>query len=182
MLSLAGMSQAQEMPVPLDVQFSLFLKILTFDRSLRARVGNEIVIGILYQRNFRASHNVRDELADLIDKSSVHQVQDILMRHVSIDLSDETDFATAVLRHSVDILYIAPLRAVGIETIYTVSRARQILTLTGVPEYVDSGLAVSIGLRGGKPLIVINLSASKAEGADFHSQLLKLAKVIRHGS
>jgi hypothetical protein len=31
----------------------------------------------------------------------------------------------------------------------------------------------------GKPTIVVNLAASKAEGASFGSDLLRLAKVIR---
>jgi hypothetical protein len=47
-----------------------------------------------------------------------------------------------------------------------------------VPDYVGAGCAVGIGTEGEKPLIIINLPAAKAEGADFSSQLLQLAKVI----
>ncbi|MCK4591646.1 MAG: YfiR family protein, partial [Candidatus Latescibacteria bacterium] len=85
----------------------------------------------------------------------------------------------AVSRNNIDILYVAPLRALGVKTITGVSRAKRILTLTGVPDYVESGLAVGIGIKGEKPRVIINSPAAKAEGADFSSQLLKLAKVIK---
>ena len=64
------------------------------------------------------------------------------------------------------------------EKITGVSRAKKVITLTSVPDYVESGLAVGIGVKGGKPRIIINLPAAKAEGANFSSQLLRLAKVI----
>ena len=48
----------------------------------------------------------------------------------------------------------------------------------GVPVFVEDGLAVGIAMKGNRPLVVINLTASKAEGADFSSQLLHIAKII----
>lgn len=52
------------------------------------------------------------------------------------------------------------------------------MTFTGVPKYVEQGIAVGIGIQDRKPKIHINLSASKAEGAEFSSQLLKLAEIV----
>jgi hypothetical protein len=172
------MSRAQEMPVPVKVQIPLFLKILTFDRKLKTRVGDEIVIGVVYQRKFRKSLNVKERFVDMMDESSITKVEDIPIRQVSIDI-DKTDLAGAVSRNNIDILYVAPLRALGVKRITGVSRAKRILTLTGVPDYVESGLAVGIGIKGEKPRVIINSPAAKAEGADFSSQLLKLAKVIK---
>jgi len=171
-------SRAQEIAVPVNLQFPLFSKILTFDRNLKPRVGKEIVIGIVYQRKFRRSLNVKNELVETMSKSPVKKVENIPIRQVSIDI-DRVDLANAVVKNNIDVLYITPLRAIGMETITSVSRAKQVLTLTGVPDYVESGLAVSIGIKGKKPQIIINLAAAKAEGVNFSSQLLKLAKVIK---
>lgn len=177
MILWTAVGWAQEMAVPMDVQFALFFKILTFDRNLKARVGDELVIGLVYQGGFRTSLNAKDEAVKVISKSSKDKIKDISIRQVSINI-DDTDLAGAVSKRKVDVLYITPLRAVGIDTITDISRAKRITTLTGVPEYVESGLALGIGTKGEKPLIIINLPAAKAEGADFSSQLLKLAKVI----
>ena len=170
---------AQDMPVPVKLQFSLLLKILTFDRNLKERVGDEITIGIIYQKRFRRSLKVKEELVTVMNESSIKKIEGIPFRCVSIDISRETDLAKAVSKNEIDILYITPLRALGIEAITSISRVEKIVTLTGVPGYVTSGLAVGIGIKSEKPLIIINLTAAKAEGADFSSQLLKLARVIK---
>jgi hypothetical protein len=168
---------AEEMPVPADLQYSLFLKILTFDRNLKARVGEEIVVGIVYQKNFRESSNAKDEFTKAMDESSIKRIEDIPIRQVPVNLND-TDLDSAVSHMRIDILYITPLRTVKIEDIIKVSQIKQLTTLTGVPDYVESGLAVGIGTKGDKPQIIINLPAAKKEGADFSSQLLRLAKIV----
>lgn len=172
-------SWTQEIAVPVNVQFPLFLKILTFDRNLKERVGDEIVIAIFYQGKFKRSLNVRDQLVKVTDESPIKEIEDIPIRYVSIDISEKTDLAKALSKNKVDILYITPLRALRIKTITNVSRAKKIMTLASVPDYVESGLSVGIGIKGEKPLIIINLPAAKAEGVNFDSELLKLAKVVK---
>lgn len=165
------------MPVPVDVQFSLFSKILTFDRNLPARVNDSLVVGLVYQKKFRGSLIVKNKAVEATP--SLKKMGGFNSRCVEIDISDAADLAKAISKNGVDILYIAPLRAVEMEKIAAASRARQTMTLTGVPEYVESGLAVGIGMQGGKPRIIINLPAAKAEGVDFDSRLLKLAKILK---
>lgn len=178
--SLAPAARAQEMATPLDVQFALFRKILTFDRKLSAQQGNrkELTIGILYQQGFRASSKTREEAMRLLAEPDFQKLDGVALRGVAIDVGDGKGLAEKVAGHRLDVLYVAPLRAVGIETITEISRGRKLTTLTGVSEYVEEGLAIGIGTRGGKPLIIVNLTAAKAEGCDLDSQLLKLAKVV----
>ncbi len=177
-LSGAVGSSAQEVAVPVQAQFPLFMKILTFDRNLKKRSKKEIVIGIVYQKKFRASLTVAEELEAAVAGSSVRSVAGIPVRCVPIDVGDADDLMEEVSRNGVNTLYVAPLRALSVKTVATVSRAKQIVTLTGVTEYVASGLSVGIGEKEGRPQILIGLSSAKAEGADFSSQLLKLARVF----
>ena len=168
--------QGQEMPVPVNVQVTLFVKILTFDRNLKAEPDGEIVIGVVFQKRHRRSLNTKDEFMRAI--SSIKEVNDLRFRCVPIDIGDRVDLADTISAGGIDVLYIAPLRAVEMETITSVSRAQRVTTLTGVPGYVEWGLAVGIGMKGERPRIIINRPAAKAEGANFRSQLLKLASVI----
>ena len=172
----AAISRGQEMPVPVETQVALFAKILTFDRNLKAGPDNEIVIGVVFQKRYRRSLNTKDEFMRAI--SSIEEVGDFRFRCVPIDIGDRVDLADTISAGGIDVLYIAPLRAMEIDTITSVSRAQRVTTLTGVPDYVESGLAVGIGIKGEKPRIIINWPAAKAEGASFRSQLLKLASVI----
>lgn len=169
---------AQEMVVPVKMQLALLLKVLTFDRNLKQRAGDELVIAICYQQEYNRSVKVKDEILSVMQVSPVDKIGDLPLRFSSIDI-EKDDLAKAISKEDVDVLYITPLRSVAMKTITAVSRVEKTRTLTGVPDYVKSGLAVGIGTKEGKPLIIINLPTAKAEGADFSSELLKLAKVIQ---
>jgi hypothetical protein len=170
--------RTQEMPVPVKLQYQLFLKVLTFDRNLKKRVGDEIVIGIAFQSKFRTSLIVMESMVKIIDKSQINEVEDIPIRYVTIDLSNEDNLEEVITKKKVNILYVTPLRAFDINIIKAISQAKKITTLTGIPEYVEAGLGVGIGTKGQRPQIIINLSSSKAEGSDFSSKLLNLARII----
>ena len=161
----------QEMAVPVDLQFSLFYRILTYDRTLERRAADGLVIGVVFQRRFRESALARD----LAIRQLPPDAAGFRVRFVSIDL-DDVDLASAAVEGGCDVLYVTPLRAVSLRTVTSVSRARGLLTLTGVAAYVEQGLAVGIGLRGDRPEILVNVAASRAEGADFSAQLLGLAR------
>jgi hypothetical protein len=53
-------------------------------------------------------------------------------------------------------------------------------TISGVADYAESGkVSVAIGLEGGKPKIIVNLTQSKAEGQELSADLLKISKVVQ---
>ena len=148
-----------------------------FDRNLAARAGSEIVIGILFQERFRSSLEIKTEMEEEFGKVGLDSLIGLPVRLQAWNLEEVA--ALDSLRE-VDVLYITPLRAVNVEQVTAFSRKYHILTFTGVPDYMapSSGASVGVELKGGRPQIVINLSAAKAEGADFSSQLLKLARVV----
>lgn len=168
-----GGAAAQEMAVPVDVQFSLFYRILTYDREIGARAGNGLVICVSYQGAFRASVLAKNEA--IRQQPPVGTAYSV--RFVSIDLDGGEGFRAEAVSAGCDVLYVTPLRSTSVRTIMTLSRERGMLTLTGVPEYVARGLAVGIGAVDDRPEILINLTAATAEGAVFSAQLLRLATV-----
>ena len=170
---------AQSMPVPIRVQYPLFLKMITYNRNLKAGTSDTIVLGVLYQQNFRSSLNVKEEFLTLMTEFPVKSVDGAPIRGIPINLSAEVDLGGELLKYKINVLYVTPLRAAGIESISAITRAAKVLTVTGVTEYVESGLSAGVGVKGEKPLLIINLPACKAEGADFDSRLLELARVIR---
>ena len=55
LLSYSARRLAQEMEIPVAVQVPLFLKVMSFDRQLRARGEGEYVVAVAYQSGNRAS-------------------------------------------------------------------------------------------------------------------------------
>jgi hypothetical protein len=167
-----AVANAQDMDVPVQIQVALFLKVLTFDRNLVIAPASEIVVGVVFQSGYRSSVNAKNiAMAALQSSSNSRKI-----RAIAIDLDRET-LLTALPRYRPSVLYVAPLRAVEIGDLAASARNANVTTVTGVPQYVALGLAVSVRLQGERPKLVINAEAAKAEGADFSAELLKLAQI-----
>jgi len=165
--------------VPCDTQFDLTVKILTFDRNLKARVGDELVFGILYQEDFPASLQVKTEMERVVTYTSIKMAGQVLIRPVVIDLSRSSRWDEDLKNAGVDIAYLAPLRDAFLVRIIALCRELKITTVGSLPEYPSLGATIGFEPAGGRSHILINLKAAKAEGADFNSRLLGLAKVFR---
>lgn len=58
------------------------------------------------------------------------------------------------------------------------TQGNQILSVTGNATFVTQGVTLGIGVEGGKPKILLNLSSSKAEGINWNPAILKVAETI----
>jgi hypothetical protein len=169
---------AQEMAVPLETQLSLLPKILSFEKNITTRFGPELTIGIVYQRNFRASSTVKENIFTLQNDFVIDRVGTLPVNYIPIEFSNIVNFFIDVSKLKPDILYIAPLRSVSISKISEVAQKLDIISFTGIPEYVEEGIGLGIGTKNGKPLIIINLPSVKEEGLTFSSRLLTISKII----
>ena len=169
LVTAAPSAQVPAVPVPL--QFSLFFRIMTYDRSLPTRAAGGLVVGVAFQGRLRASALAAEEALQQTPPSGFPYP----VRLVAIDLDSTADLAAALA--DCDVLYVAPLRAYRVADISAAARARGILTVTGIPEYLDEGLAIGVDLRGDRPEILVNLAAARAERADFTAAFLRLATI-----
>jgi hypothetical protein len=165
------------MPVPVDVQLPLLLKVLSTDRNLMAHSEGEIVVGVIYQRNVRESSRIAEAVKDHIGSAPSHTIagKGTRMKYIAID--DLADLDSRLARDSVDVCYISPLRAASLDSLLAVTRRLAIITCTGVPEYVERGVTVGVGVKGDHPQILVNMMAARAERVEFGSRVLKLARI-----
>jgi len=158
------------MPVPADVQAALFKNIWKLDRNFDCTKG--VRLAIVYQENYFDSATAKDEFAASISRLGPHTTL------ILIEAGTQQSLSNALHDTELDMVYVAPLRAIDVSEIGRIGRFRRFRTITGVPEYVDQGLAVGIGIRRDRPLIIVNLEQSRAEGASFSSQLHALARIV----
>lgn len=170
---------SQEMPVPLDLQLNLLPKILLYEKNLRNKKLKVVNVGVVYQRKFRTSLNVKNEIMDYVKNNPLKIEENSILNFIPIPIEKESDITPVVIDKAINVLYLCPLKAVNMNSILEITREKKILTFSGVIDYIDMGISVVIDVKGEKPLITINLPSSKLEGADFSSQLLKLARVIQ---
>lgn len=177
-LACPGTVAAQEMSIPVDFQVSLFSRLLHFDRAL-GPPESELTLALVFQGGLRESTQARDEFIAAVDAASGQAVGH-RFHVVAIDLGsdDSAEALDRAIPSGVDLMYVAPLRAFSIDALAQFSRSRSIRTLTGVPDYVHRGLSVGLELEAGSSRILVNRTAAQLEGADFSSELLKLARIV----
>ena len=156
--------------IPASVQLLLFSKIWMFDRSVADH--DQMVMAILYQSTFHASEEAKDQLVEAVRAGRLKT------RCVPVALDDVGNVVNALEHVKADVFYVTELRGVNIADVVRVSRARHIKTITVAAGYVESGIAIGLRVRDDKPVIVVNLSAAKAEGSDLTYQLLRVSTVI----
>lgn len=126
----------------------------------------------------RESLAVQEEFSRALEGLAGQTIADRSLRVVSINWANDVKIEALLTREKIDILYVAPLRSVSISDIAAAAQALGIRTWSSVPAYVDKGLALGVGIREDRPLILVNRTSARAEGSDLSSQLLKLARVF----
>jgi hypothetical protein len=177
-LMLLPIATAEDLPVPVETQLPLLLKVLTFDRNLQETMGDELVIAVVYQKRFRQSLLIKEALERAAATTELTRVAGTPFRLAPVALDDPDLLEQSLIEVEADVLYIAPLRAIPISTVTDASRRLGVLTMTGVPDYINSGVSVAIEVARSRPRLVINLEAAEKEGADLSSRLLNLARVV----
>jgi len=178
-LLAGGSAHAQEMAAPAGIQVPLLFKILTFDRRTGARPpGQVIVVAVVYQSGYRASLVAKNQVVDALEVMEHSTISGHPVRWVVVELKDREQLRLALIRERTDVVYVTPLRGVDLDLIMKTARGAAMTTFTGVPLYVAQGLALGIGIVRDRPEIIINLAATRAEGSDFNSQLLRVSRVI----
>lgn len=158
-LWLGAFVEAQEMPVPPDLQAALFKKIFDYDRTLAS--GDVVHVLVV--------HGGDDSVATPVASA---------FRGGGLDAEvvPVAELDTRIAPSSV--VYVTPGTDTGLLEAFCTQNG--VLSVSGVPELaVDGRVAVGIGTRDQKPEILVHLKRVKAEGHELAAELLNLARVIR---
>lgn len=174
----AARAAVEAMPVPPGLQVPLILKILTYDRNFGRRAGSGLRIGIVFSSRDAGSTRARDEIADVL--KGFPTIKKAPISHTTLEYTSDGQVESAAKSDQINMFYLTPGTGPHLDGLLRISLAHRIITTTGVPQYVDKGVAVGIGVKqNDKPDILINLPASKAVGSEFDASLLRMARVVR---
>lgn len=166
LLACVGLARAD---VPVAMQLTLFAKILRMDRNFKPR--GDAVIAIVYQERVPESRASKLAVEEWVKSAPKMRVMPVPIDEHSLD--------EALGDIPADVFYVTPMRGADVRRIAAIAQRRQIRTMTGVREYTELGISAAIGVRNDRPLIIINLDASRAEGAAYQAQLLQLAELVK---
>lgn len=170
---------AEPMPLRADLQVPLILKVLTYDRHLETKAGQEVGIGVVYTPEEPDSVAAANQIFETLFRFADKTVKRLPIKRYLLEYSSADRLERSITQRGISVLYVAPGNASNLEVITRVSQARSVTTTTGVPEYVRRGVAVGIALSDERPQILINLASARSEGSEFDASLLRFATVLR---
>jgi hypothetical protein len=177
-LLASALRAEDEMPVKAELQVKLLLKVLTYDRQLEVKAGEELVIGVVSSPTSAASAKATADISSELYKYLSKTVKQLKLQFFLHDYSNPDKLAAWVKARKISVLYVSPGNGKNVPAILAFSQQNKVTTMTGVPEYVRMGVAVGIGARQSRPQVLINLSSTKREGSEFDASLLRIAEII----
>jgi len=175
---LAGSGAASESEVPATNQVPIFLKLLTYDRALATQGDEFLRIGILVRHDNEDSKLGADDFGKALAKMSDKTVNGRSFRHEIVEWETTADLMSSIRSANLDVLYVTEGHKGNIQTIQTITRELDILSLGAESIFVNTGLSIGLGLKDGHPQIWVNLESLHQEGHLLDARILRLCKVV----
>lgn len=158
MFTFYSKSFAEYKHAPVDIQSSLFIKLFLFNNDFNS--GKDIVVHVISSPGFASE--IRKSLGTKIGRSKLAKVTE------SEKLPLEKPSA----------IYLGNPKLLKELIDYT--HDKKVLSFTGIPELVEKGVSLGIGVSEQKPKILFNISASEKESMDWNPIILKISTVIKN--
>lgn len=175
-LGLYGSAGAQ---VPPEKQAVILARAISYDKELRSRAGSSLVIAVLYKPGAADSESTAAEVLRAFKSMEGIKVQELPLSVVKLPYSGKDALKSAIAAQGIDALYCCPSLDAELSAIREISHQAHVLTLASRQAFIQAGLSIGVFSSDGKPMIMVNLAASREEGAVLATELLRLATVIR---
>ncbi len=164
-----------------DQQVLILSRALVYDDNFKERVGAEVRIAILSRPGNAASEASAAAMLKAWKGVGNLKLAGLPLRVIALDFKDAASLGPSIGSGSeaVDVLYVCPGLESNLSEILELTRKGKVVTVGSREDYVRKGASLGVFLINSRPTIMINLPASKTEGASFSSDLLRLATVIK---
>ena len=160
----------------------LLLKALSSDKNLSAKIkktGGKATVAIVFAD---ASDESKTEKAEMeqafktLEKTTT--VAGMPIQTSSIAFISNQDFSDKIAALKPVLLYVCTALGDKIANITLITRAGSILSTSGIEQYIYGGISIGVIIVNEKPKYLVNLAASKSEGADFPVSFLRFVEMI----
>ena len=147
----------------IDLASKIILKIMMLDRELQAKCGGEIVVGVIGSRGATRAFSALQ--GEPIDKDGTVRVVRV------VELKK--------LPPAVQPTFVFAGKNADPKLVTKYTRDKNVLSVTNVPDHVNAGVTLGIGVENNRPKVLLNLTGSEAERMSWDPKILKISKTIR---
>ncbi len=156
----------------------LLLKTISYDAHLKTRAGDSVVVGVV-SRAGAGEKYCDDIVSSLTDQAKTTTVSGLPVKITSMEFRDVLALETKIQDSKVSVAFICPGIADRTAEIVQVTRKKSVISTTSERETTEKGASVGLIAKDSKPVILINVTAARAENAEFGVELLRLAEIIK---
>jgi hypothetical protein len=165
--------------VPVARQATMLVRAIAYDGNLAKRAAGEVTIAVLRKNGDAPDATVADEMERAFADLGSIKIAGLPVRVLGLVYGGPEALAKTVADQGIDTLYVCPALQREVAGIRTVTREHAVLTLASRPEQLKAGLSLGVFPVDGKSVIMVNVGATREEGAAFGSDLLRLARLVK---
>jgi hypothetical protein len=166
--------------MPPDRHALILVKVLAYDDNLKARAGNDIVIGVLYKPGNAGSQKAAEAIQAAFQALGAGaKAQGLPIKATVVGYETAAGLVSSIKSEGLDAIFISPGLDAQLPAILELTRINKLMSIAGTEDYFAKGASIGISVVQEKPAISINLATSKGEGVSFGPGLLRLAKVVK---
>jgi hypothetical protein len=164
--------------LPATLRASMLVRVLAYDRRMGQRPP-PLILGVAHRQGDEASESQGREFSSALEVAARGRfVSGRPLRVVRIGFHDSGQLQAALSEQQVVALYVCEGLESESEQIAQVTRRLSVLSIAGNEQQLTHGLSIGLERQGNTPVILIHLSAARAEGADLDAGLLSLSRLV----
>jgi len=154
------------------------VRVISHDRNFEKRFRGKVKVGVLFRETDAASKAMGDLMVRELRAVDPYVFGDHGLEVAAIELDADASVAEAISAKGSRVVFVCVGLDDVLPEVVALARSKRVFTIGATVEYVTEGLSFAVEVVNGKPKVVINLAASRAEGTKFTAQLLKLARLV----
>ena len=170
---------SSDIEVPMRNQIPILQRLLSTENNLKKN-KREIVAGVVYQGNIRASNQTKNEIFS-VARSERLKIGEATLRFVPINIDTIQGSVYDALDdgEKYHLLIITQVRPANYKYISRYSAQRSVLTFATCADVMQRNkFSIAIGYKANSPQLYVNFHSLQAEGFAFPSQVLRHAKKL----
>ena len=176
-LLVTSRAEAEEVSVPVSLQIDLLLKVASYDKNLRRRAGDRVLVAVLV--NPKDTDSGRVAAQALAALAEAGEVEGLPVMPLSVEYTDAASLSRLVDESQVAVLYVTPgFAPADLDGIAQAFDGRSVLSAGALAKYTERGTVLGFDLVGGKPKLLVHLARAKRQKVELSSAVLKLMRVI----
>jgi hypothetical protein len=167
----------EEVPVPVELQAELFLKVAAYDRSFAGRAGDRARVVVVSNPDDADSKAVAAQMTRAL--ANVDTIGGLPKEIIAHTFSSAAAIAELIRSRRAAIVYFASGIERAVPAIASALSDVDVLSLAAVPDYVPRGIVLGAELASAKPKLLIHLTQARSQNVQLSPELLKLMKVYK---